>query len=340
MSISVMFSVIVPTRDRLGLVEQTLLELKKQTYQDVEFIVVDDGSSAAVRAEYPALWDRLDARFRLVLLGPAGHPGSGPSKARNHGISLARSRFLAFCDDDDQWCASDHLAVAARALSARPDCGMYVANQIGVREGSVRISDWLPAVTGRLSDRPRLADCNVYVVPQADLIESNAFPHLNILIVSSEIANAVGGFWEKAPYEGDLDFFWRCLDRVDAVLMRPDVVSIHNIPNPSARDNVSTQSSQLERWLLRSTNCRHVVSGIRSLKLIERVLNTEGDALRHLAVLLESSNRPGSALLFALQALAGRYSFKWLGYAGMLILRRRSNRPRSGIRARAQGENF
>jgi hypothetical protein len=162
---------------------------------------------------------------------------------------------------------------------------------------------------------------------------------LNILIVRRDVVAAVGGFWEKASYEGDLDFFWRCLDLVDTVLMRPDIVSVHNIPNPQARDNVSTRASRQERWLLRAMNCRHMLDLISVPSLIRRVLRQEGDTMRHLAVQLHLAGRDRAALSFALQALAGRISIKWLGYTvglGWQILlarrgpnRRASHRPKT-----------
>ncbi|MDR3439923.1 MAG: glycosyltransferase [Telmatospirillum sp.] len=315
------FSVIVPTRNRLPVAEETLFAIHAQTFRDFEVIVVDDGSSEDTRGAYPKIWERLDDRFRLVKLGPADHPGSGPSTARNHGISLARGRFIAFCDDDDHWCAPDHLAIAARALTEDPHVQMYVGNQIGLLDGVEMVPDWLPDITRILPRRPRQGDSDVYRILQTDLIAARTFPHLNILIVRRDVVEAVKGFWGKTPYEGDLEFFWRCLDRVDSILARPTIVSLHNIPDQHAHKNVSTQSSEQERWLLRATNCRHVLASIRTTALARRALALEGDTLRHLSYQLAESGHGRGALRLSLQALSGRFSVKWTGYILTLVVR-------------------
>ena len=106
-------SVVVATRNRPGLLALALQGIQNQTFQDYEVIVVDDGSSDATRAQYPALGQLLGARFRFVLLGQPAQPGHGPSVARNFGIHQAQGQVISFCDDDDHWCDPAHLAMSA-----------------------------------------------------------------------------------------------------------------------------------------------------------------------------------------------------------------------------------
>lgn len=315
------FSVIVPTRNRWQVVTKALMEIRAQTFRDFEVIVVDDGSSEEVRAGYAELWRGLDGRFRLLPFGPADHRGNGPSRARNHGIAAARGRFVAFCDDDDHWCDPQHLAIAARAIEKDPATQMFVANQIGFLDGEEKVKDWLPDLSDRLAGRTPVEGNDVYRISQADLIAARTFPHLNILIVRRDIVDAVGGFWERAPYEGDLDFFWRCLDKVDHALFRAAITSLHNIPDPNAHRNVSTQSSKQERWLLRVANCDHILAAIRTGALARRVFVLKGDTLRHLSLDLTQSGHRTAGLFLSLQALAARFSLKWAGYVVSLLLR-------------------
>ncbi|WP_309420069.1 hypothetical protein [Telmatospirillum sp.] len=198
---------------------------------------------------------------------------------------------------------------------------MYVGNQIGLLDGVEMVPDWLPDITRILPRRPRQGDSDVYRILQTDLIAARTFPHLNILIVRRDVVEAVKGFWGKTPYEGDLEFFWRCLDRVDSILARPTIVSLHNIPDQHAHKNVSTQSSEQERWLLRATNCRHVLASIRTTALARRALALEGDTLRHLSYQLAESGHGRGALRLSLQALSGRFSVKWTGYILTLVVR-------------------
>jgi glycosyltransferase involved in cell wall biosynthesis len=84
-------SVIVPTRDRPEMLERALASISRQTMQDWECVVVNDGAAGSV-----TLPD--DSRFRLL---DHDRP-HGPSAARNSGLRAARGEYVAFLDDDDE----------------------------------------------------------------------------------------------------------------------------------------------------------------------------------------------------------------------------------------------
>jgi len=69
-----------------------------QTFDSLELIVVDDGSTDGTAAVAEELTAR-DARVRLIGRTDRG----GPARARNTGITAAHGRYLAFCDADDLW---------------------------------------------------------------------------------------------------------------------------------------------------------------------------------------------------------------------------------------------
>ena len=93
-------SVVVPTHN-VGLWVGELLSsiLEDQSTPadpvDLEVIVVDDASSDDT-VEIAEAYAARDPRLRVVR-----SPGKGGGQARNHGVSLARGRFLAFADGDD-----------------------------------------------------------------------------------------------------------------------------------------------------------------------------------------------------------------------------------------------
>jgi glycosyltransferase involved in cell wall biosynthesis len=90
-------SVIVPAYNAAATIDETLTSVRAQTYQDLDVIVVDDGSAddtLALAARHAA----QDARIRVV-----SQPNQGVAAARNHGIRLARGALLAPIDADDLW---------------------------------------------------------------------------------------------------------------------------------------------------------------------------------------------------------------------------------------------
>lgn len=88
-------SIVLPTYNRLDLLQQALASIRAQTYPDYEIIVVDDGSTDGTRA-----WMEAHPNDALVYLRQAN---AGVSTARNAGIQAARGELLAFLDDDDLW---------------------------------------------------------------------------------------------------------------------------------------------------------------------------------------------------------------------------------------------
>jgi len=91
---SIEVSVIIPTYNRRELVQRALRSVLAQTRRVDEVIVVDDGSTDGTG-------EALAAAFgdRIVYLRQSN---AGVSAARNRGLALARGRYLALLDSDDE----------------------------------------------------------------------------------------------------------------------------------------------------------------------------------------------------------------------------------------------
>jgi glycosyltransferase involved in cell wall biosynthesis len=80
--------------------DRTLRRARDQTYESLEIIVVDDGSSDA-SPRILATHAGRDQRMRVVRQANAG-----VAAARNRGVREARGEFIAFLDHDDLWHSS------------------------------------------------------------------------------------------------------------------------------------------------------------------------------------------------------------------------------------------
>lgn len=89
-----LFSVIIPTYNRLEYLKEALISVWTQRFSDFELIVVDDGSTDNTAAFVSSLGSR--ARVHT-------HTNLGPATARNHGARLACGEYIAFLDSDDLW---------------------------------------------------------------------------------------------------------------------------------------------------------------------------------------------------------------------------------------------
>jgi glycosyltransferase involved in cell wall biosynthesis len=96
---------VVPSRGRPQLLERALRSILAQRYDgDLECLVVLDGpesepEAASLRPEFLASLNGHRNAVRVTR--NTGTPGA--SGARNMGAHAARSEFVAFCDDDDEW---------------------------------------------------------------------------------------------------------------------------------------------------------------------------------------------------------------------------------------------
>ena len=90
-----LISIVIPAYNAEKTIRRAIDSLLKQTYKNIEVIVIDDGShdgTAAVCAEI----EQADARIKLVSINNAG-----VSNARNVGIDNCHGKYIAFLDADD-----------------------------------------------------------------------------------------------------------------------------------------------------------------------------------------------------------------------------------------------
>lgn len=125
-------SVIVPAYNAAACVSRAVDGVLAQTWQDLELLVVDDGSTDDTRAVLSVYGDRL-----RVLPQANG----GPAAARNHGLRDALGEYVAFLDADDWWEAGK-LAEQVDFLDAHPEIGFCSTATRVVDTAGRTVGDW------------------------------------------------------------------------------------------------------------------------------------------------------------------------------------------------------
>ena len=93
---SPLVSIIIPTLHRPTLLKRALESVFRQTWRELEVIVVVDGPDP----DTVALLKTVDDPRLRVIQNPRSLTAAG---ARNAGIDLAKGEWIAFLDDDDEW---------------------------------------------------------------------------------------------------------------------------------------------------------------------------------------------------------------------------------------------
>lgn len=132
-----MISIIVPVYNAGNGLHYCIDSILKQSYNDFELILVDDGStdgSGNVCNDYAI----NDKRIIVVHL-----KNGGVSKARNAGIKLAKGEFICFIDSDD-FVAIDYLEKLYITSQQYPDydsiwCGFQTTNDYNNTNGKCHL---------------------------------------------------------------------------------------------------------------------------------------------------------------------------------------------------------
>jgi glycosyltransferase involved in cell wall biosynthesis len=179
-------TVVIPTRNRRGLLLLTLGTVLWQEGVRFEVVVVDDGSTDGTADMVEDLGDR---RIRVLR----NHAARGVSSARNKGIAEAEGRWIAFLDDDDLW-APDKLALQLRAAGEAGRSWAYA--------GSVNVTAEHRVIGGAPPAPPEIV--------AGGLVRRNLVPGgCSGVIVLADALDDVGVFDESLGFLEDWDLWIR-----------------------------------------------------------------------------------------------------------------------------------
>jgi len=135
-------SVIIPTYNRSKYIDRAIASVLAQTYENMEAIVVDDGSTDDT-ARLVESYARKDSRLRLI----AHDKRRGAQAARNTGIFAAAGKWIAFLDSDDEWL---HDSLASRLQVADKDNVQVIHSECDIiKDGDAQPRRYgLPALEG------------------------------------------------------------------------------------------------------------------------------------------------------------------------------------------------
>ena len=137
-------SVIIPTYNRSALLKEAIAGVLAQTMPDLEVIVVDDGSTDDTRSVVAAIPDERVKYFYK--------DNGGVSSARNLGLTMTDSEYIAFLDSDDLW-PEDYLQIMIEHLRAESQYGaVYCATVSQLPDGrTIKADDPVRCKSGQIT---------------------------------------------------------------------------------------------------------------------------------------------------------------------------------------------
>lgn len=332
-------SVLIPTFNRAYILGKTIESVLAQTYQPLEIIIVDDGSTDDTRT----LIESFGTRVRYIY-----QENTGLAAARNMGLAAARGEFIAFQDSDDLWLPWKLQAQVA-LMQRFPELALIWTDMKAVSSDGVvirekhlskmyhvyqklRIEDHL-SHTGRLKDVD--PDCPIELMEvsfrMGDIFSAmfmGNLVHPPTALIRRRHLSQVGGLdlafsWTCEDYE----FFWRVSQKglgavIEASSMLYRVNATDQLTKPGlhlyiARGNLIALKRRLEndrdRIRLPKHMIRHHLSEAYTWAAEEELLSDDGSRARAIGSFWRSLRlnpfQKRSLLLFLISLFVPRLLF-------------------------------
>jgi glycosyltransferase involved in cell wall biosynthesis len=224
MSTQPFFSVIIPTFNRKYFLKIAVNSALKQTFKDLQLVIIDDGSSDGTEELISEYNDKRITYARQVNQGVAG--------ARNKGISLSRGKYIAFLDSDDRW-VPEKLAVSADYITKFPGIRIFHTEEVWYKN-------------------EKLLEQKKKHKKPTGFVYKNALPlcciSISTAVINKDVFSAIGTFDEELEACEDYDFWLRATQKFEVKLI-PEHLTIKDGGRP---DQLSFSVWGLDRFRIKA----------------------------------------------------------------------------------------
>jgi len=183
LSLNPLVSIIIPCYNGEPYLQEAIESSLSQTYQHVEVVVIDDGStdsSSVIAEKYPIRYIRQENR--------------GLTASRNRGIRESRGSYIVFLDADDRL-KPEAIETGLRVLAENPDCSITVGDHLFISEDGSQLAN----------SRKTCLQKSHYEA----LLRSNFVEMISSVLFRRSVLEEVGGFDTRLRVAEDYDLYLR-----------------------------------------------------------------------------------------------------------------------------------
>ncbi len=221
-------AVVIPVYNRVETIARAIESVLAQSFAPKEIIVVDDGSSDAT-SEVVKMYDEVSLLRQKNM---------GVSAARNNGVMMAASEWIAFLDSDDTW-HRDKLKKQAAFHKKHCDILISYTDETWIRNGvHVKMPKKFSKSSENLYERS-LSHC--IIAPSSVMIQKKIF-------------DKMGGFDESLEVCEDYDLWLRILKCHQIGLINEKLI----VKYAGHDDQLSMKHWGMDRFRVRTLEALHV----------------------------------------------------------------------------------
>lgn len=269
-------SIIMPVLNREKTIGKAIESIIRQTYQNWELIIIDDGSKDKTE-EVIKKYQKKEERIRLT----SNTYKKGVARARNTGIYAARGEYIAFLDSDDEWLPI-HLSESMTALekTGRKFCSALWMEDMFGEISKVGESGWYCEIFDNMKEALGIDRNDTYWLFDerlfSHIIRTDFYCfHINTIVVERELLLKVGGFDVNMKQSEDLDLIYRLLQHALLVTINSYHFIYHygddNLYAYTDYSNINIDELICDKTLVQRI-CRHIEYKIRLTMKVKKIV--------------------------------------------------------------------
>jgi glycosyltransferase involved in cell wall biosynthesis len=223
-------SVVIACYNAENYIEETIHSVLKQSYQNFEIVIVDDGSSD----NSLDIIKKISEKEHRIKYYSIDHSGRA-SVPRNYGVKKASGKLIAFLDADDLW-TKDKLKYQLNVFNEHPDIGFVYSMCFTFGEVNFFSEHY------ELLPLPFRASKNYSELRT----KGNSIP-LSSVLIKKELFESVGGFDEDAEFKAVEDYdLWLRVSEKSSFILIPRVHVYYRIHDTQSSADWETREKRLQ----------------------------------------------------------------------------------------------
>ncbi len=197
-------SVVIPNYNRERAIYETICSALKQTYKNIEVIVVDDASTDGSVNELKRIQDK---RFKFLVL----EKHCGANACRNVGVRASNGEYIAFLDSGTFWNESK-LDKQFNRIVESPNSGLVYCIMKTKKED---MEQYTPDFSMDLCFKEERC---------TEILVKGNFIDTSTIMISRKCFEQIGGFDERLLRWQDYDFVLRVVQQFPIVIVNEELV--------------------------------------------------------------------------------------------------------------------